>query len=74
VSTRRAVILGGGAVAMDGADNLSFARLLETRQPPQAGDRVRLTPVSGPVPHPAQAAVFTVIAGDDPDASTRAGP
>ena len=48
-------------VAMDGADNLSFARVLDERRPPAAGDRVRLIPVSGPVARPAQAAVFVVV-------------
>jgi uncharacterized OB-fold protein len=51
-------------VAMDGADNLSFARVLEDGGRPAVGDRVRLVPVPGPVVHPARAAVFTVMHGD----------
>ena len=54
-------------VAVDGADNLTFARVLEGGSPMVAGDRVRLLALTEPVPHPAQAAV--VVREGPPDDS-----
>jgi uncharacterized OB-fold protein len=53
-------------LALDGADNASFARIVGDERALQAGARVRLTAVAAATPHPAQSACFVVDdAGSD---------
>lgn len=47
-------------VALDGAVNMSFARIVGDERALQAGARVRLTAVAAATPHPAQSACFVV--------------
>lgn len=47
-------------LALDGADNVSFARVVGDERALQPGTRVRLTAVTATTPHPAQSACFVV--------------
>lgn len=47
-------------VALDGADNVSFARVVGDERAIQPGTRVRFSAVRTATPHPAQSACFVV--------------
>ena len=55
-------------LALDGADNASFARIVGDERALQPGARVRLTAVAAATPHPAQRACF-VVDHEESDAS-----